>query len=143
MSKLILDKLKVLKPLIKGKGLIYEKYGVIKDEVLYFGNGFIQAEIPIDIPFNCCIDLYQLTTVLSNVKGETVVINKDNNVYVHYDNVDYNIETLPIDSLNQTISFFNIATNVKVDESPCVFKWFTTIAENYVQPIANEPNIIS
>lgn len=141
MSKLILDKLKVLKPLIKGKGLIYEKYGVVKDGVLYFGNGFIQAEIPIDIPFNCCIDLYQLETVLRNVKGESVIVNRDNKVFVHFDETDYNIETLPIDSLNQTINFLNAPTNVKCAESPCIFKWICGIAEGYVQPIANEPNV--
>mgnify|MGYP000024976079 FL=1 len=141
MSKLILDKLKVLKPLIKGKGLPYEKYGVVKDGVLYFGNGFIQAEIPIDIPFDCCIDLYQLETVLRNVKGESVIINKDNKVFVHYDETDYNIETLSIDSLNHTINFFNTQTSVKCDESPCIFKWLCGIAEGYVQPIGNEQNV--
>lgn len=141
MSKLILNKLKVLRPLVKSKGLIYEKYGVVKDGVLYFGNGFIQAEIPIDIPFNCCIDLYQLETVLRNVKGESVIINKDGKVFVHYDETDYNIETLPIDSLNQTISFFNAETAVKCEEPPYIFKDFCGIAEGYVQPIANEPNV--
>lgn len=141
MSKLILDKLKVLRPLVKSKGLIYEKYGVVKDGVLYFGNGFIQAEIPIEIPFDCCIDLYQLETVLRNVKGESVIINKDNKVFVHFEETDYNIETLPIDSLNQTISFLNAPTNIKCQESPCILKWITTIAEGYIQPIGNEPNV--
>lgn len=141
MSKLIINKLKVLKPLMKSKGLPCEKYGVVKDGILYFGNGFIQAEMPIDIPFNCCIDLYQLETVLSNVKGESVIINKDDKVFVHLDETYYNIETLPIDSLNRTISFFNAQSAVKCDESPCVFKDFCSIAEGYVQPITNEANI--
>lgn len=141
MSKLILDKLKVLKPLIKGKGLLYEKYGVVKDGVLYFGNGFIQAEIPIEIPFDCCIDLYQLETVLRNVKGESVIINKDGKVFVHFDETDYNIETLPIDSLNLTINFFNAQSAVKCDESPYIFKQVCDIAEGYVQPIANAGNV--
>lgn len=141
MSKLILDKLKVLKPLVKGKGLVYEKYGVVKDNILYFGNGFIQAEIPIDIPFDCCIDLYQLETVLRNVKGESVIINKDGKVFVHFDETDYNIETLPIDSLNLTINFFNTQTSVKCDKSPYIFKWLCGIAEGYVQPIANAGNV--
>lgn len=141
MSKLILDKLKVLRPLVKSKGLIYEKYGIVKDGILYFGNGFIQAEIPIEIPFDCCIDLYQLETVLRNVKGESVIINKDGKVFVHFDETDYNIETLPIDSLNLTINFFNAQTAVQCDESPCVFKWLCGIAEGYVQPIANAGNV--
>lgn len=141
MSKLILDKLKVLKPLIKNKGLIYEKYGVVKDRVLYFGNGFIQAEIPIEIPFDCCIDLYQLETVLRNVKGESVIINKDGKVFVHFDETNYNIETLPIDSLNQTINFFNAQTAIKCDESPYIFKQLCNIAEGYIQPIANARSV--
>lgn len=141
MSKLILNTLNLLKPLIKPKGLIYDKYGVVKDGVLYFGNGFVQVEIPIDIPFNCCIDLYQLQTLLANLKGETVIVNRDGNVYVHCDNTDYNIETLPIDSLNKTVFFLNVEPNIKCEESPFIFKLMCKIAKEYVQPIANEQNV--
>lgn len=140
MSKLILDKLKTIKPLVKGKGLSFEKYGVVKDGILYFSNIAVEVEIPIDIPFNCCIDLYQLTTLLSDIKGESVIVNKDNQVFVHYNDTDYNIETLPLDALDNTLHFFNDVPSVQCNK-PFIFKSLCKIAEDYVQAIENKMNI--
>lgn len=140
MSKLILNKLKALKPLIKTNATPYERYGVVKDGILYFGNGFVQAEINIDIPFNCCIDLYQLITILQSIKGESVIVNREGKVLVHYNDTDYNIETLPLDSLDNTINYFNATINVECDK-PQIFKQMSLIAEQYIRVITNKQNI--
>ena len=140
MSKLILDKLETFSPLIKAKGFTHEKYGVVKDGVLYFNNGIVEVSISIDLPFNTCIDLYQLHTVLKSLKGESVIVNKNDKVYVHHEDVDYNIETLPINSLDHIIKFFNATASVRCDK-PTVFKEMCLVAQNYVQPITNQAHI--
>lgn len=139
MSKLILNKLKTLKSLIKGKGYPYEKYGVVKDGILYFHNGVIQTEIEIDIPFDCCIDLFQLTTILQSIKGETVIVQNGDKVSVNHNNMIYNVETLPIDSITNML-YFNQPIAVECN-APYVFKEMCKFAESYTQPIDNPDNV--
>lgn len=140
MSKLILNKLDKLKPLVKAKGLDCEKYGIIENGILYFNNGVIEVDIPVDIPFDVCINLHQLITVLSSLKGETVLVNNDGKVNVIFDDRQYNIETMPMEVMIDNFYFFNLQPQVEC-ESPTVFKEMCKISETYVQAPENFNNL--
>lgn len=140
MSKLILNVLKTIKPLIKANGLEVENHGLIEDGILYFNNGVVEIEIPVDIPFNACINLYELMTVLDKLKGETVIIYQDDKVEVIFEDRHYNIATLPFDTFKSQLHQFKLQPQASCD-NPQVFKQMAKIAENYVQPISDITNI--
>lgn len=140
MSKLILNQLKTIKPLIKAKGLPFEQYGVIKDNVLFMNNGFVEIELPIDIPFNACVNLHDLYTILQSVKSESVVVNKDGKVYVYANDTQYQVRSLPIDTIDNVIRYHCLTKQVSCD-NPQIFLKMCDIAETYVAEIDNEEDI--
>lgn len=140
MSNLILNQLKPLKPFLKAKGLTHEQYGVIKNGVLYYNNTLADIELPIGIPFDCCINLYELQTLLSSIKGETVIVNQDDLVQVICGDMTYTVSTMPINSLDNVIHFYNKDDFVECD-NPQIFKQMMGIAESYVQPCYDVTNV--
>lgn len=140
MSKLILNALKTIKPLIKGNGLTIEKYGLIEDGILYFNNGIIEIEMPVDIPFNACINLYELITVLDKLKGETVIVYQDDVVEVIYEDRHYNISVYSFNAMKTQLHQFKLQPQVSCP-APQVFKQMCKIAETYVQPIRDITSI--
>lgn len=139
MSKLILNQINAIKPLLKVKGLDFEKYALIKDGILYFNNGEIQIELKIDIPFDCCINVFQLLSILSSIKGESVIVNKDGKVYIHFEDISYTVDTLPLDSLNNVLKNYDETQLVECDK-PYVFLKMCSLAEHYLTPINNSAN---
>lgn len=136
MANQVADKLKVLKSFVKTKGLIRERYCLIKDKVLYANNGIAQVEMPIELPFNSYFNYFQLFTVLSTVKSESVIVAKDDSLTVQADDNIYNIGTEPLDSV--TWINFNNSTEFVECDSPRMFKKLMLLAKDYVQPIKNE-----
>lgn len=140
MSKLILNVLKTIKPLIKANGVDVEKYALVEDGILYFNNGVIELEMPVDIPFNACVNLYELITVLDKLKGETVIVYQDDIIQVIFEDRHYNIATLPFDDFKARLHQFNLQPQVSC-QAPQIFKQMCKIAETYVQPISDVTNI--
>lgn len=112
MSSLLLCQLRPIKSIFKSKGLDCEMYGLIKDGVLYFNNGYIAIKIPIDIPFNCYIHLHQLYTILQAVKSESVIVYQNNIVSVKCDDVLYKIDSMPFDP-TQNLNFINFNAEIE------------------------------
>lgn len=136
MSYKVLETLKLLKSFVKSKGLIQERYCLVKDNVLYANNGITQVELPIDLPFNSCFNYFQLFTLLGAVKSESVIVAKDDNLTLQADDTIYNIETQPVANVNW-IGFNNSSEFVEC-QCPQVFKNLMLIAKDYVQSIKNE-----
>lgn len=136
----LLKKLKLISKLIKAKGLMHEQYGVIKDNILYFNNGVLELELPIEIPLNCAINLHQLLTCLSSFKGEGVLIAQENKLILRCDEIDYTIDTRDSEAMNYAISYFNIEPQVQCD-NPQIFKKMCKLGVEYILPIENKENI--
>lgn len=136
MSYKVLETLKLLKSFVKSKGLIQERYCLVKDNVLYANNGVAQVELPIDLPFNSCFNYFQLFTLLGAVKSESVIVAKDDNLTLQADDTIYNIETQPVANVN----WINLNNSSEFIECQCpqVFKNLIPIAKDYVQSIKNE-----
>lgn len=136
MSDKIISALKNIKFFIKAKGLEFDRYGLIQDGMLYVSNGIAQCQTEFDVPFNAVIDLYQLQTLLSAVKGETVIVVKDNEVILQSEDNTYTISTLPIEQFKWVDP--TLSTEVYNCENPQVFKQACIIACDYVAPISND-----
>lgn len=136
MSETILNTLKKVKGFIRQKGLEFDQYGLVKGGMLYVSNGFVQAQLPIDLPFDSVINLYQLQTLLSAVKNESVVIAKDNEILVQADDSTYKIDTLSIETFKWVDP--TLPTETHNCTNPQVFKKCCELASDYVQPISNE-----
>lgn len=136
MSNEILEKLKLIKPFIKTKGLPFDQYGLVLDQILYVTNGIVQLEIPIPLPFNAVINLYELLTILSTIKTESVIVAREDGIVVQSEDMVYQIHTLPIDSF--TYVDVNLLSQFVDCNNPQIFSKMAKIAVDYVQPISNE-----
>lgn len=139
MSKEVLEVLKIIKPFIKPRGLPFDQYGLVLDQVLYVSNGIAQVEIPINLPFNAVINLYELMTILSTIKTESVIVAKDNEIVVQADDTLYQIHTMQIDDF--TYIDLHLSPEFFECNNPQIFRKMANIAVDYVQPIRNEHSI--
>lgn len=136
MSKNVLNAIKKVKYFIKNKGSEFERYGLIYDNVLYVTNGVSQVEIPLEMPFNAVVNLHQLFVLLSSIKGESVIVAREDGIIIQANDTTYRIDTLPIESFSYVD--INLPQDYVECDNPQIFKQSCTIACDYVKPILNE-----